>query len=398
MTADGPRAEPGERLDSDRSRMREPSAPQRPHAADRPPAEPRRPPRAGRARGVARLVVLVCLVALLALGAAAVGLVGGGERTGERVRLVIPTGAGVSDIARLLERERVVSSALVFEARATLAGRRGELRPGSYVLERGAGYGAALDTLATGPPVRRLPVVNVTIPEGRSRREIAPVVRRAGLRGSYAKATLRSRLLRPKRYGAGRARDLEGFLFPATYELRRRGSVRDLVRKQLSAFKREFARVDLTHARKRNLTPYDVLIIASMVEREAQIARERPLIASVIYNRLRSGMPLGIDATVRFVTGNWKSPLKQSELAIDSAYNTRTRAGLPPGPIGNPGIAAIRAAAKPASTRYLFYVVKPGACGEHAFSATAAEFERDTQRYDAARARRGGKSPTSCPS
>jgi uncharacterized YceG family protein len=344
------------------------------------------------------LLALAGVVALALVAAMAVGLLGNGRGGGERVRVVIPTGAGVSEIAQQLERERVVPNAFVFEARATLAGRRGELRPGAYTLERGAGYGAAIDALGSGPPVRRVPVMNVTIPEGRSRREIGRVVRRAGLRGSYARATVRSRLLRPKRYGAGRVRDLEGFLFPATYELRRRGTARELVRKQLTAFKREWARVDLTAARRRNLTPYEVLIIASMVEREAQVPRERPIIASVIYNRLRSGMPLGIDATVRFATGNWTRPLRQSELAVESAYNTRTRAGLPPGPIGNPGIAAIRAAARPASTAYLFYVVKPGTCGEHAFSATPSEFESDTQRYNAARARRGGKSPTDCPS
>ena len=93
----------------------------------------------------------------------------------------------------------------------------------------------------------------------------------------------------------------------------------------------------MRYARRKNLTPYDVLIIASLIEREAMVAKERPLIASVIYNRLHDGIPLGIDATVRFVTGNWKRPLRQSELANPSPYNTRVHAGLPPGPIGNPG-------------------------------------------------------------
>jgi cell division protein YceG involved in septum cleavage len=107
-------------------------------------------------------------------------------------------------------------------------------------------------------------------------------------------------------------------------------------------------------------------------------------------------MPLGIDATIRFVTRNWSSPLKQSELDIDSGYNTRKRTGLPPGPIGNPGIASIKAAANPANVDYLFYVVKPGTCGEHAFSETDAEFQRDVQRYNDARDEAGGKSPTTC--
>jgi len=140
-----------------------------------------------------------------------------------------------------------------------------------------------------------------------------------------------------------------------------------------------------------------VITIASMVEREAQLARERPLIAAVIYNRLHEGIPLGIDATVRFGTGNWIAPLTRSQIAIDSPYNTRMRGGLPPGPIGNPGLASLRAAAHPARVPYLYYVVKPGRCGEHAFSSDFAQFQRDQQRYSAAREAAGGRSPTSCP-
>jgi uncharacterized YceG family protein len=190
--------------------------------------------------------------------------------------------------------------------------------------------------------------------------------------------------------------DLEGFLFPATYELRRGAPVSALVAEQLSAFKQRFRTVDLRYARSKRLTPFDVLIIASMVERETAAPRERALIASVIYNRLRRGVHLRIDATIRFASGNWTRPIRRSELRTPSPYNTYLNAGLPPGPIGSPGLAAIRAAAHPARTRFLYYVVKPGTCGEHAFSSTDAQFQRDLQRYNQARERRGGRSPTSC--
>jgi UPF0755 protein len=133
-----------------------------------------------------------------------------------------------------------------------------------------------------------------------------------------------------------------------------------------------------------------------MVEREAGVAEDRPLIASVIYNRLRLGIPLGIDATIRFATGNWTEPLKQSELALTSPYNTRANAGLPPGPIGNPGLDSIEAAAHPAKTDYLFFVVKPCGEGEHAFAETDAEFQRYVDEYNAERAAQGGQSPTEC--
>src|SRR3712207_7677762 len=107
-------------------------------------------------------------------------------------------------------------------------------------------------------------------------------------------------------------------------------------------------------------------------------------------------MPLGIDATIRYVENNWTQPLRESELARDTPFNTRLNRGLPPTPIGNPGLKSLQAAAKPANRDFLFYVVKPGTCGEHAFSSSGAQFERDVARYNAERARRGGKSPTTC--
>jgi UPF0755 protein len=275
----------------------------------------------------------------------------------------------------------------------TLGGNRGDLKPGHYKLKHDMSYGAAIDALSEGPPKN---IVTVTIPEGRSRGEIAPVVEGAGLSGDYRQASVRSPALDLSRYRASQAKSLEGFLFPATYELKRNAAASDLVAKQVEAFKQQFAKVDLRQAKKKNLTPYDVLIIASMVEREAGVAKDRPLIASVIYNRLKAGIPLGIDATIRYALGNWTKPLKESELASDTPYNTRKFAGLPPGPIGNPGLDSIEAAANPAKSDYLFFVVKPCGEGEHAFSETDAEFQQDVARYNAERERQGGKSPTDC--
>src|SRR5919205_120963 len=151
-------------------------------------------------------------------------------------------------------------------------------------------------------------------PEGRGRREEAPLVRKAGVRGSYLKASARSKRLNPRAYGAPRGtRNLEGFLFPSTYELRRStANARRLVAKQLAAFKANFRRVDLRRARRKNLTPYDVLIIASMIEREAQVPKDRRLVSAVIYNRLKDGMALRIDAPVRHPPHNWSRPLRKS--------------------------------------------------------------------------------------
>jgi uncharacterized YceG family protein len=309
------------------------------------------------------------------------------------VRVTIPRGGSVADIADRLHQSGVVERPFFFRLRARMGGHTSDLKPGTYTLRKEMAYPDVLDVLAKGPPRN---IINLTIPEGRARREIAPVVAKAGLRGSYTRASVRSRALNPRRYGARAARNLEGFLFPATYELKRGATAADLVERQLGAFKTNFGKVNLSYARKKNLTAYDVLIIASMIEREAQVDKERRLVASVIYNRLKRGEPLGIDATLRFGLNNWTRPLRVSELASNTPYNTRNRQGLPPGPIGNPGIASIKAAARPASTKYLFYVVKPGTCGRHAFSTTNAQFERDAARYNAARAKKGGKSPTTC--
>jgi UPF0755 protein len=340
--------------------------------------------------------IVAAAIATVLLGVAAWALLSlfqpfHGDGEGDEMRVVIPRGSTLGDIATILERDGVISSAGFFELRARIEGRSDDLKPGRYGFEQNMSYAAVLDRLEKGVAPN---VVQVTIPEGRSRREIAPLV--DGLDGSYMGATRRSEVLDPRDYRARRARSLEGFLFPATYELKKGQPVDRLIERQLEAFKRNFDEVDLGYARNRNLTPYEVLIIASMVEREAQVARERRLVASVIYNRLRQGIPLGIDATIRYALNQWNRPLRQSELATSSPFNTRTNAGLPPGPIGNPGLASIKAAARPARSNYLFYVVKPGTCGEHAFSSTDAEFQQDVARYNAARERRGGKSPTDC--
>ena len=152
----------------------------------------------------------------------------------------------------------------------------------------------------------------------------------------------------------------------------------------------------MKYARSKNLTVYDVLTIASMVEREVSVAKERSTVAAVIYNRLNRGEPLFIDATTRFALDTWTEPLTESDLAVDSPYNTRPNAGLPPGPIGSPGLASIKAAARPAETDVWLYVVKPGTCGEHVFSDSLDEHNANVARYQQAQEAAGG-SPTACP-
>jgi UPF0755 protein len=250
---------------------------------------------------------------------------------------------------------------------------------------------------STPPPAPVvLKTITLTIPEGYTRTQTAEVAKQEGLRGSYEKASVHSKYLNPAKYGGKGAKDLEGFLFPDTFELKKHASAAELVQLQLEDFKRRIAGVNMKYASSKNLTVFDVVTIASMIEHEAVSEGDRKKVARVIYNRLHDGMPLGIDATTRFATGNYTEPLTESELAVDSPYNTRTHTGLPPGPIDSPGLASIEAAARPAKGDYLYYVVKPGACNKLAFSKTDAEFEADVARYNSAREAAGGNSPTSC--
>jgi uncharacterized YceG family protein len=171
-----------------------------------------------------------------------------------------------------------------------------------------------------------------------------------------------------------RQSNLEGFLFPATYDFLAGTPSRKLVTAQLQAFCENWRTVDLRFARSKNLTPYDVLKIASMVEKEAVAPSERPLVAAVIYNRLHARMPLGIDATLRY--GLHIAPTQsilESQLQSDNPYNTRKVAGLPPTPIANPGLASIRAAAHPAKVDYLYFVRKPDKI-HHFFTASDQAF------------------------
>ncbi len=205
----------------------------------------------------------------------------------------------------------------------------------------------------------------------KQRRNVKPKLRAA----EYERLTRRSKL--PGQFaGDGKSRPLEGFLFPATYEFLPKTTTRQLVNKQLVAFHKAWDQLDLGYARSKNLTPYDVLIIASMVEKETLAPEERPKVAAVIYNRLKAGMTLGIDATLRYgLDIPPTESIRQSQLDSNNPYNTRKLPGLPPTPIANPGLASMQAAAHPAKVDYLFFARKPDKV-HHFFTANEAEFLR----------------------
>jgi UPF0755 protein len=237
----------------------------------------------------------------------------------------------------------------------------------------------------TGPPPK--PVLRIIFPEGFTIEQMAERIRAVNKIAEQKRHV--KPILSPRQYVRlaqaktpppdfqydKKVPSLEGFLFPATYDFTEDTTTEQLIQKQLVAFMRAWSQLDLRYAKSKNLNAYDVLIIASMIEKEVQVPKERALVAAVIYNRLRAGLSLGIDATIRYgLQIPPTEPIHQSELDSDSPYNTRKFAGLTPTPIANPGLASLQAAAHPAKVDYLFFIRKAD-CKSHFFTASQQEFD-----------------------
>ncbi|MCE5202686.1 MAG: endolytic transglycosylase MltG [Coriobacteriales bacterium] len=338
-------------------------------------------PNQWRQRRRALAIVVVVVGALLAVGIPAFGgyvlLVRPqvDVPAGRPVQVEIPEGADTRAIADKLAGAGVVDNAAMFRLRARIQGVDGKLKPGVYDLVTGASYGSAIDALLAGPPIT---YSTVTIPEGFTIQQIAErLEEQAGIPASEFDERARTHA---EDFSPGRPflseisnHSLEGYLFPKTYRIPEGASADDVIDMMLDQFAEEMKSVDLTYARSRGLTSHDVVIIASMIEREARLREEQPLISSVIYNRLEKNMKLEIDATIEYIIPGTRPRLLDKHLRIDSPYNTYMYGGLPIGPISNPGIDALRAAAAPAQTRYLYYVLT-GEDGSHTFTETHEEF------------------------
>ena len=343
-----------------------------------PPGDPpvEAPPAARRRRPW--LKVILALAGLAALTA----LVGGiwlarqinppGE-PGPEIRVAIQPGTSVAGIAAILERDGVLSSAQVFRVYLKAKGAE-SFQAGEYELRRSMGMGPALDVLQDGPEIA---FARLTIPEGFTLTEMAEVIGklpgRSGAR--FLELASKSNTIR-SRYQPASVTTLEGLLFPDTYLVTDKEDEAAIIRRLLGRFDEVAAEVGLDAGpRPAGLDPYETIVAASLVETEGKVADDRPLIASVIENRLERGMRLQIDATVLYALGRHKSRVLFKDLEVDSPYNTYKVDGLPPTPIGAPGRAALEAMLDPADEDYLYYVLIDKD-GRHAFAETPAEFER----------------------
>ena len=249
--------------------------------------------------------------------------------------------------------------------------------------------GGAFQASAATAPV----TLRIIFPEGFSTRQMADRV------SEVRKIAIRKRHVMPRLTGVSykaaiararaplafrpylKRRSIEGFLFPSLYEFTKETRAEELVQNQIAAFEERWRGIDLRPARARGRIPYDVLNIASMIERETAVPAERRLVSAVIYNRLEKNMALGIDATLRYGLGiPGTRPLTARQLRSNSPYNTRRFKGLPPTPIGNPGIPSMRAAARPAPRNYLYYLRRPNSIS-HFFTADAGEFCRKVREW-----------------
>ncbi len=297
-----------------------------------------------------------------------------GAGTGEVRTVQVLEGLTAGDVAELLEREGIIDSSWTFVARLRMQGAAGEIKPGTYEFRVGQDADEIIATLREGAAVD---LARVTLPEGLSIDQAADRLREGGVVDAdnyvelanspeaFELPTLAGTAIEPE--------SLEGLLFPETYMVPEDGDAESLIAEQLKTFSEKTAEVPWENAAELGVSPYQVVIVASLIEKEARIPEERAKVAAVIYNRLAEGMTLGIDATVRYALQKWTEPLTQSDLAVDSPYNTREKTGLPPGPIASPGLAALEAALQPADVDYLYYVLQDEA-GHHFFTASYEEF------------------------
>lgn len=308
------------------------------------------------------------------------------DAQGTTILFTVRSGDTSGRIGEELERRGLIGNATLFKMLVGYYGLDKELKAGDYELSASMTMTDIISKLHQG----LVKTTRLTIPEGRRLEEIAEAVDRKGIfrkedfisatRGGYEYTFLRSR-------PAGAS--LEGYLFPDTYEIRPRDTATDYVQMMLSNFQAKFTPPMMEAAAKKGLTVHQVVTLASIVEREAVLPEERPVIASVFLNRLRRDMPLYADPTVQYALGSnpasvarwgyWKESLSPADMEVNSPYNTYRNPGLPPSPISNPGLASIQAVLEPADTSYLYFVARGD--GSHAFASSKEEHDRNVVRY-----------------
>jgi UPF0755 protein len=288
-------------------------------------------------------------------------------------QVVILRGSTFGDIARELADSRVIDNAFAFRVLARLRHEGGEVRSGGYQFAAHQTASEVLHALVTGGAQT---AVWVTIPEGFTAREIAERLQREGL--GEASLFEHAFLTTPLVVDGTHAPNLEGYLFPNTYLVPIGATPQEIESQMTGEFFKELPSDAAAQARALHVNVPQLVTVASLVEREAKVDADRPLIAGVIYNRLRLGMPLQVDATIEYALPRHKTELSSQDLRIRSPYNSYRHTGLPPTPIANPGLASLDAALHPAKTSALYYVYCGN--GRHVFAQSYSEQQANVAR------------------
>jgi len=293
---------------------------------------------------------------------------------GETVTIEIPQGSTTDDIGKLLAAEGIITSDFIWGWYIRING-GGPFQAGAYELRKDSAMGDVVAALEAGPAPRD--ERSFTIPEGLTIPEtvarLADPEKGLGLEATVLQQLLDSGEIR-SRYLPPEQTNLEGTLFPETYRVGETFDERSVLTMLVNQLDSTLAALQVESAQERfNLTPYEILIVASLIEEETKVDAERAQVARVIYNRLRTGTPLGIDATSRYEAELAGRSRDQLDFSSDSPYNTRRNAGLPPTPIASPGRASIEAALNPADGDWIYYVLQD-AEGNHFFTASYDEF------------------------
>lgn len=335
----------------------------------------------GKALVVALVIVIIAIVAVVFLSRSCADT-HGDVKQGEEIEVVIPAGATTDEIGKILAQEGVISSSKQFVERVTDLNQAASLQSGSYILIGGDELDDIIKVLSSGQTGRQL-----VIPEGYTIKQIAERVEKAcGIPASefIECAHHASSYASEYTFLQGVYDDsMEGFLYPDTYRVDAGATVDDVIRMMLDQFAAQIKTVDLSYAESKGLTLYDVVTLASMVEKEYEDESDKAQIAAVFYNRLHAGMTLGSDVTTYYAVGkDMTEELTASDLASDSPYNTRNpnNYGLPAGPICNPSVSTIEAAAHPAEVDYLYFFFSNSE-GKTMFFANDADFNAAWAQY-----------------
>jgi len=321
----------------------------------------------------ARWYLLALCMALAVTGALLAYGASPPTRSHEEVLLRVPRGSTDAQVAELLRRNGLIRSRTAFGVIRHIGYEGRPFVAGTYRMRKDLRLFDVIQMLVNG----EVASVRVTVPEGFTLKQIAARLEKHGV--TEADAFLDKASSGAVNFDiASPTGSLEGYLFPDTYQFSFQSTPDDAIRIMLANLERRVSKPHAGDISDSGLSLHEILTIASLVEREARTAEDRPLIASVIHNRLERGMRLEIDATVLYALGQHKSRVLYRDLEAESPYNTYRNAGLPPGPIANPGLESVKAALSPASTDYLYYVATPS--GSHLFARTFAEHQANIRR------------------